>query len=151
MSGVPVDTRRRFKVDTTSHQRWNDIVSLQVSVWSKFDWLLITYSLHPFGGFLSLNHILFMLMLSESWCLKKYPTEMFCKKKEVLKNFATVTRKHLCWILFLTKLQAFKCATLLKRDSNTDAIPWKLKKFFNIFWRTSVNEYFCVWPLIMHQ
>ena len=30
-------------------------------------------------------------------------------KKGVLKNFANFTRKHLCWNLFLIKLQAFSC------------------------------------------
>ena len=37
----------------------------------------------------------------------------------VLKNFANFTGKHLCWSLFVITLQAFKPATLLKRDSNT--------------------------------
>ena len=37
----------------------------------------------------------------------------------VLKNLANFTGKHLCWSLFLIKLQLFKSATLLKRDSNT--------------------------------
>ena len=39
------------------------------------------------------------------------------------KNFLNFTRKHLCWILFLIKLQAFKAANLLKRDSNTGVFP----------------------------
>ena len=34
-----------------------------------------------------------------------------------LKNFANFTGKHLCRRLFLIKLQAFRAATLLKRDS----------------------------------
>ena len=42
-------------------------------------------------------------------------------KKAVLDNFAIFTGKQLCWSLFLIKLQAFKLATLLKRDSNTGA------------------------------
>ena len=33
------------------------------------------------------------------------PPEVFCKKG-VLKNFANFTGKHLCWSLFLIKLQA---------------------------------------------
>ena len=40
-------------------------------------------------------------------------------KKSFLKNFTNFTRLHLCWSLFLTKLQAFRPATLLKTDSNT--------------------------------
>ena len=35
----------------------------------------------------------------------------------VLKNFANLTGKHLCWNLFLIKLQVSRPATLLKRDS----------------------------------
>ena len=34
-----------------------------------------------------------------------------------LKTLANFTGKHLCWSLFFTKLQAFRPATLLKRDS----------------------------------
>ena len=41
-------------------------------------------------------------------------------KKGVLKNFANFTENHLCWSLFLIKLQAFSLTALLKRDSNTD-------------------------------
>ena len=43
---------------------------------------------------------------------------MFCKKG-VFKNFANFTGKHLCWSLFLEKLQVFRSAILLERDSNT--------------------------------
>ena len=38
----------------------------------------------------------------------------------ILKNFANFTRYHLCWSLFLKMLHAFRPATLLRRDSNTD-------------------------------
>ena len=41
----------------------------------------------------------------------------------VLKNFANLTGKHLCWSRFLIKLQA-RPATLLERDSNTDVFLW---------------------------
>ena len=40
-------------------------------------------------------------------------------KIDVLKNFPNFTGKHLCWSLFLIKLQALKPATPLKKDSNT--------------------------------
>ena len=36
----------------------------------------------------------------------------------VLKNFANFTGKHLCWSLFLIKLQGWRPSTLSKRDSN---------------------------------
>ena len=38
-------------------------------------------------------------------------------KRCVHKNFANFTGKHLCWGLFLIKLQALRPATSLKRDS----------------------------------
>ena len=37
-----------------------------------------------------------------------------------IKNFPIFTGKHLFWGLFLIKMQAFRPATFLKRDSNTD-------------------------------
>ena len=37
-----------------------------------------------------------------------------------LKNSTNLTGKHLCWSFFLIKLQAWRPATLLKRNSNTD-------------------------------
>ena len=37
--------------------------------------------------------------------------------KGVLKKFENFTRKQLCWSPFFTKLQAFRPAMLLKRDS----------------------------------
>ena len=59
-------------------------------------------------------------------------------KKSILRNFAIFTGKHLCWSLFLIKLQAFKSAILLKRDSSTGA-------FLNIvkFLRTPVLKNIC--------
>ena len=41
-------------------------------------------------------------------------------KIDILKNFANFTVKHLCWSPFLIKLQVFRPATELKRDSNRD-------------------------------
>ena len=50
---------------------------------------------------------------------QKQPPEVFYKKN-VLKNFAIFTGKHLCSSLFLIELQASRPLTLLQRDSNTD-------------------------------
>ena len=55
--------------------------------------------------------------------VQKQPPEVFFKK-DVLKNFANLTEKHLCWSLFLIKMEAWGPATLLKRDSNTDVFLW---------------------------
>ena len=43
-------------------------------------------------------------------------SEMFFKIGFLI-NLAIFTEKHLCWSLFLIKSQAFRPATLLKRDS----------------------------------
>ena len=48
---------------------------------------------------------------------------------DVLKNFAIFTGKHLCWSLFLTKLQAFRLATLLKRESKAGVFLKMLRNF----------------------
>ena len=52
----------------------------------------------------------------------------------VLTNF---TGKDLCWSLFLIKLQAFKPAYLLKRDSNTGVFLVNIAKFL----RTPILKY----------
>ena len=54
------------------------------------------------------------------------------RKKAVLKNFAILTGKNLCRQVYL------------KRDSNAGVFLWILRKAFrHLFWRTSVNRYFC--------
>ena len=69
-------------------------------------------------------------------CLKSSRSQMFFKIG-ALKHFVNSTGKHLCWNLFLIKLQA-RPATLLKRDSNTGVSLWTLQKFLqNLFYRTS--------------
>ena len=51
----------------------------------------------------------------------------------LFKYWANFTAKDLCWSLFLIKLQAFRTATILKRDSNTVVFLWNLR---NVFYRT---------------
>ena len=62
-----------------------------------------------------------------------------------LKNFANLTGKHLCWSLFLIKLQVFRPATLLKRDSNGGAVFFKKCKIFKntFFYLFTVNASVC--------
>ena len=58
--------------------------------------------------------------------------------------FANLTGKHLCWSLSLTKLQAFRTATLLKRESNRGIFLSNLQNVFeHLFKRTSANN--CFW------
>ena len=62
-------------------------------------------------------HGFFFLVLIKGirkWCESRNSHRRCSTKKVVLKSFAMFTRKHLCWILFLIKLQAFRPTTLLK-------------------------------------
>ena len=75
-------------------------------------------------------------------CFRKYPTifdkppEVFCKKG-ILKNFANFTGKHLCWSLFLIKLQAWRLA-VSTLSTLTDVFPCKWCKTFK---NTYFEEY----------
>ena len=50
-------------------------------------------------------------------------------KISVLKNLANFTEKHLFRKPFLIKLQAFRPATLLKREFSTCVFVWNLRNF----------------------
>ena len=50
-------------------------------------------------------------------------------KRDVLKSFTNFAGKDLCWSLFLIKLQTFRPATLLKKDSSTGVFLWNFAKF----------------------
>ena len=53
------------------------------------------------------------------------------------KIFAIFTRKHLCWGLFLIKLQTFRLATFLKSDFNTGVSCGYCRTFKNTFYYTT--------------
>ena len=62
--------------------------------------------------------MIFLTVIFSKFCKKSRSSHQRCSiKKAVLKNFAIFTGIHLCRSLFLIKLQAFRPATLLKRDS----------------------------------
>ena len=70
----------------------------------------------------------------------------------VLKNFAIFTGKHLCWSLFLIKLQVWNPVTSLKRDSNTVVFLWYCEIFKKgFFQRTSLVAAFVKTILIKNQ
>ena len=54
-------------------------------------------------------------------------------KKDVLKKLTNFTEKHLCWSLFLIKLQQIRPVTLLKLDFKTNFFLWNLKTFKNTY------------------
>ena len=64
---------------------------------------------------------------------------IYSVEKAVLKNFANVTGKHLCWNLFLMNSYAFRPATLLKWDSKIDLFLVKFTKFL----RTPILKNIC--------
>ena len=57
--------------------------------------------------------------------IQKQPPEVFYKKG-VLRNFANITRKHLCQNLFFNKVRS---ATLLKRHPGKGVFLWILRNF----------------------
>ena len=63
-----------------------------------------------------------------SWINRSTRSQMFFKIG-ILKNFAIITGKLLYWSLFLIKLQTWRAAALLNRDSNTGVSMWILQNF----------------------
>ena len=74
-----------------------------------------------------------IVIQSRPWTFRsKQPFAKFFKIVS-LKNFAILTRKQLCWGLFLIKLHAFRPVTFLKRDSNTCVSSGFCEVFKNTF------------------
>ena len=73
--------------------------------------------------------------------IQKQPPEMFL----MILQFQW---KNLYWSFFFTKLQAFRPATLLKRDSYTGNFLWKLRNLTltseHVFWKTSERLLLCI-------
>ena len=64
---------------------------------------------------------------------------------DVLKIFPNFTEKHLCWSLFFKKLQAFRPATLLKKDSYTGVFLLNLRNSEeHLFRKTSERLLLCI-------
>ena len=54
----------------------------------------------------------------------------FCKIG-ILKNFAKITRKHLCWSLFFNKFAGLQPATLFNKKTPAQVFSCKFCKIFN--------------------
>ena len=68
------------------------------------------------------------------WKYRSSHSNMFFKIG-ALKNLAIFIRKHLCWSLFLIKLQTSNPVTLLKSNSSTGVCERRLLKFNkSVFW-----------------
>ena len=62
-------------------------------------------------------------------------------RKDVLKNSAIFTGKHLCWSLSSIKGQVFKPGALLKRDSSTGPVQVFSCEYWEIFKNTYFEEH----------
>ena len=84
--------------------------------------------------------------------LRSSQSRMFFKIS-VLKNIVIFTKKYLCWSLFLIKLQAWRSATLLKRDSKTafscEYCDTSCGCFYKLIFRAPLADYFYIntWQL----
>ena len=63
-----------------------------------------------------------------------------------LKNFANFTEKHLCWSLFLIKLQAWR--TLIKETPTQMFSLWNLRNFYQHLFYRSPSVAASVWKQI---
>ena len=63
------------------------------------------------------------------WTKTRSSRSNFFFKIDVLENFAIFTGIHRCCSLFLIKMQTWRAATLLKRDSNTWGFPVNVVQF----------------------
>ena len=84
------------------------------------------------GGFLEQCHRL-IVRSSCSQMIYRSSHQRWSVKKAVLKNFAIFIGKHQCWSLFLIRLQAFRPATLSRKDSNTGVFLWYCEIFKNTY------------------
>ena len=93
----------------------------------------------------SLNKSLSLLILKSS-----YPR---CTvEKDALKNFTNFTGKHLCWSLFLIKLQGWGPSALLKRNTNAVVFQWNLWNFSeHLLLRTIANDCCCIFMYVYLQ
>ena len=77
--------------------------------------------------------------------IRKQPPELFLK-------ILQITRKHLCWSLFFTKLPAFRPATLLKRYSYKGVFLWKLRNSEeHLFRKASERLHLCIDYFIIYS
>ena len=72
--------------------------------------------------------------------------EQMFLKIGVLNKFAIFTGKHLCWSIFLIKLEAWNPANLFIRDSNTVVFLWIVRKvllYLKLNARTTLKLFWC--------
>ena len=118
--------------------------------WIQIIWHVLLMVLNKFHIFFISIFTVFSAIqarINTGWAHDKISCSQMFFKLVVFKNFANFTGKHLCWSLFLIKLQAFRPAAFLKRDSNTGVFLWSLRNFYNTFF----TEHFRWLPLAGKQ
>ena len=87
----------------------------------KITIILISEKIRPYIYFeISVTKYMLKVFI-KNMCPTSSRSQMFFKI-DVLKNFADFTGNYLFWSLFSIKLQVFRPATLLKRDSNAGVL-----------------------------
>ena len=117
--------------------------------WIQIIWHILLMVLNKFHiFFISIFSVYSAIQarINTGWAHDKISCSQMFFKIVVFKNFANFTGKHLCWSLFSIKLQAFRPAAFLKRDSNR-CFPMKFEKFLRHFF----TEHFRWLPLAGKQ
>ena len=112
------------------------VLSQSVAHWMNFQNIRIYILLHIKKNITSYNFLFVFKIVKRLQCTLKilrrlnwnqgHSLEEFCKKY-TFKNFVNLTVKHLCWSLFLMKLQGWCSVSILKRNSGAGV-------FLHIFW-----------------
>ena len=95
-------------------------------------------------------YALYFFLINDKWTRSSRSQIFF--KIGIVKIFENFVVKHLCWSIFLIKLEAWRSAVLLKRDSNTGVFLWNMRNFEEhlflqntpggCFWWTTKQTYF---------
>ena len=77
------------------------------------------------------------MLIADIWLCSEVIARRCFVGKVFLKYRTKFWEKHLCWNLFLIKLQAWRTATVLKYDFSTDVFLWILRNSYeHLFSRT---------------
>ena len=70
-------------------------------------------------------------------------------EKDVLKNFAKFTGKHLCRSFFFNKIAGLRPVNLLNEELRNRCFPVNFAKFLETsFYRTPPGDCFCPWHMV---
>ena len=81
---------------------------------------------------LTRNYLYLILLFIKLLTTNKSSRRNCSIKKAVLKTFAILPGKHMCWSFFLIKLQTSRMATLLKKKTTTQVFSCEYCEFLRI-------------------